>query len=110
MIVTILPFQAPKRLPRRFPATEPVVWDWSARKNRTGKTLREQRASISLRNTLELCVFRTGSIPQLRGLLPGPPCCARGLVAQSVEQRPFKPLVVGSSPTQPTTSKAWETC
>ncbi len=25
-----------------------------------------------------------------------------GLVAQSVEQRPFKPLVVGSNPTQPT--------
>src|SRR5438045_1957126 len=28
-----------------------------------------------------------------------------GLVAQSVEQRPFKPLVLGSSPSQPTTSK-----
>ena len=28
-----------------------------------------------------------------------------GLVAQSVEQRPFKPLVPGSSPGQPTTSK-----
>ena len=27
-----------------------------------------------------------------------------GLVAQSVEQRPFKPLVEGSSPSQPTTS------
>ena len=27
-----------------------------------------------------------------------------GLVAQSVEQCPFKALVVGSSPTQPTTS------
>ena len=27
----------------------------------------------------------------------------RGLVAQSVEQRPFKPLVQGSSPCQPTT-------
>ena len=26
-----------------------------------------------------------------------------GLVAQSVEQRPFKPLVAGSSPAQPTT-------
>ena len=26
-----------------------------------------------------------------------------GLVAQSVEQRPFKPLVLGSSPSQPTT-------
>ncbi len=28
---------------------------------------------------------------------------AFGLVAQSVEQRPFKPLVEGSSPSQPTT-------
>ncbi len=28
-----------------------------------------------------------------------------GLVAQSVEQRPFKPLVLGSSPSQPTTLK-----
>jgi hypothetical protein len=28
-----------------------------------------------------------------------------GLVAQSVEQRPFKPLVVGSNPTQPTIQK-----
>ena len=28
-----------------------------------------------------------------------------GLVAQSVEQRPFKPLVEGSSPSQPTISK-----
>jgi hypothetical protein len=27
------------------------------------------------------------------------------LVAQSVEQRPFKPLVLGSSPSQPTTLK-----
>jgi hypothetical protein len=27
-----------------------------------------------------------------------------GLVAQSVEQRPFKPLVLGSSPSQPTSS------
>ena len=32
-------------------------------------------------------------------------CVSDGLVAQSVEQRPFKPLVVGSSPTQPTTLK-----
>ncbi len=31
-----------------------------------------------------------------------------GLVAQSVEQRPFKPLVLGSSPSQPTTSKSEE--
>jgi hypothetical protein len=30
---------------------------------------------------------------------------AVGLVAQLVEQCPFKALVVGSSPTQPTTSK-----
>ncbi len=29
----------------------------------------------------------------------------RGLVAQLVEQCPFKALVVGSSPTQPTTSR-----
>ena len=32
-----------------------------------------------------------------------------GLVAQSVEQRPFKPLVAGSSPAQPTTFFASET-
>ena len=31
------------------------------------------------------------------------PGCLRGLVAQLVEQRPFKPLVLGSSPSQPTT-------
>src|SRR6266581_2779814 len=30
-----------------------------------------------------------------------------GLVAQSVEQRPFKPLVLGSSPSQPTTLMPW---
>jgi hypothetical protein len=29
---------------------------------------------------------------------------ANGLVAQSVEQRPFKPLVLGSSPSQPTSA------
>ena len=32
----------------------------------------------------------------------------RGLVAQSVEQRPFKPLVPGSSPGQPTISDEWK--
>jgi hypothetical protein len=32
-----------------------------------------------------------------------------GLVAQSVEQRPFKPLVPGSSPGQPTTLLPYET-
>src|SRR5207247_11436497 len=48
-------------------------------------------------------VFCAGSTPQFEG-----PERARfyrlfGLVAQSVEQRPFKPLVLGSSPSQPTT-------
>ena len=31
-----------------------------------------------------------------------------GLVAQPVEQRPFKPMVVGSSPTRPTINNALE--
>ncbi len=47
-----------------------------------------------------------------RGLAPGsseaPEDTICGLVAQSVEQRPFKPLVLGSSPSQPTTVLPFE--
>jgi hypothetical protein len=60
---------------------------------------------VSLRRAFDLAGgFRAGLIPQVQGPNTGLPFCGHGLVAQSVEQRPFKPLVLGSSPSQPTTS------
>ena len=59
---------------------------------------------VSLRRAFDLAgVFPAGSIPQVQGAEYRLALCGHGLVAQSVEQRPFKPLVAGSSPAQPTT-------
>ena len=50
-----------------------------------------------------LLMERESSSFQVRFLLERCSMVFGGLVAQSVEQCPFKALVVGSSPTQPTT-------
>ena len=62
--------------------------------------------------SLQISSFACISLPALVSIRTSPkglillafcsPPTTYGLVAQSVEQRPFKPLVAGSSPAQPT--------
>src|SRR6266850_2344005 len=85
----------------RGDARRPVDYRQECRHYRQ-KPLRRGEASLSFCNAFDLAgASRAGLIPQ-RGSQDGP---SSGLVAQSVEQRPFKPLVLGSSPSQPTTLK-----
>ena len=68
-----------------------------------GMCLRGNLASLRLRTErLDLRRFLRQFNPAFGSEIFAAFC---GLVAQSVEQRPFKPLVLGSSPSQPTTLK-----
>ena len=66
----------------------------------SGKILHGKQVWISFRGAFDLIFFSQIDTLGKRNLSSG----SYGLVAQSVEQRPFKPLVPGSSPGQPTTS------
>ena|ERR1044071_251724 len=77
------------------------------------KSLHQPVSSFSFRDALDGAPgSRTGLFHELKhcrsAILSLKEAGLCGLVAQSVEQRPFKPLVLGSSPSQPTTLKRYE--